>query len=147
VRMGLMGFTMGIPPPPPLGGGGGLARSMPTNPPTLSIRRQHTDERRLRYRRRQALRYRHRWDRRRRCCRCTHRRTPLARWWRGWRLRSADQSSNSCVQSSAKTTWTQEKKAEKRKIILRKSLTAQPWREYNGVSQGDTPPPPPGGGG
>ena len=89
--------------------------------PTLSIRRQRTGESRLRHRRTPALRHRRRWDRHRRC-RCTHRRTPLARRWRGWRLRSADQSSNSCVQSSAETMWTQEKKAEKRKKTLQKSL-------------------------
>ena len=34
------------------------------------------------------------------------------------------------------------KKQKKEKKVLRKSLTAQPWREYNGVSQGDTPLPP-----
>lgn len=66
--------------------------------PTLSIRRQRTGERRLRHRRRQALRHRRRWDRRRRC-RCTHRKILRARRWRGWRLRSADQSLNSCVNS------------------------------------------------
>ena len=104
------------PPPPPPGGrgGGGLAGCVPTHPPTLSIRRQRTGERPLRHRRRQALRHRRRWDRHRRC-RCTHRRTPLARRWRGWRLRSADQSSNSCVKTSVENSWTQEKKAEKRK--------------------------------
>ncbi len=66
--------------------------------PTLSIRRQRTGGSRPRHHRRQALRHHRRWGRCPRC-RCTHRRTPRARRWRGWRLRSADQSSNSCVQS------------------------------------------------
>jgi len=113
---------------------------MPTHPSTLSIRRQRTGERRLQHRRRQVLRHRRRWDRRRRC-RCTHRRTPLARRWRGWRLRSADQSSNSCVQSSAETMWTQEKKAEKRKKTLQKSLDNVRSAWYHRAT------PPRGGGG
>ena len=36
---------------------------------------------------------------------------------------------------------------KKKKNCAEKVLTTSPSREYNGVSQGDTPPPPPGGGG
>ena len=137
------------PPPPPLGGEGGwgLARPVPTYPPTFSIRRQRIGSRRLRHRRRQALRHRRRWDHRPRCrCprfRCTHRRTPRARRWRNWRLRSADQSLNSYVQSRLETFQTQEKNAEKRKKnYAKKSLTQPTAHEYNGVSRRDTPTPP-----
>jgi len=72
----------------------------------LSIRRQRIGSRRLRHRRRQALRHRHRLGRCPRRCprfRCTRHRTPRARRWRGWRLRSAGQSLNSCVQTRAES--------------------------------------------
>ncbi len=115
------------PPPPPGGGGGGgaLARPVPTYPPTLSIRRQRIGSRRLRHRRRQALRHRRRLGRCPPCCprcRCTHRRTPRARRWRNWRLRSAGQSLNSCVKSRLETFRTQEKNAKKEKKICKKKL-------------------------
>ena len=115
------------PPPPPLGGEGGwgLARPVPTSPPTLSIRRQRIGSRRLRHRRRQALRHRRRLGRCPPCCprfRCTRHRTPRVRRWRNWRLRSADQSLNSYVQSRLETFQTQEKNAEKRKKIMQKKL-------------------------
>ena len=112
----------------------------------LSIRRQRIGSRRLRHRRRQALRHRRRLGRCPPCCprcRCTHRRTPRARRWRNWRLRSADQSLNSYVQSRLETFQTQEKNAEKRKKnYAKKSLTQPTAHEYNGVSRRDTPTPP-----
>jgi len=104
------------PPPPPWGGEGGwgLARPVPTYPPTFSIRRQRIGSRRLRHRRRQALRHRRRLGRCPLCCprfRCTRHRTPRVRRWRNWRLRSAGQSLNSYVQSRLETFQTQEKNA------------------------------------
>ena len=143
---------MGYPPPPPRGGRG-LAGCVPTYPPTLSIRLQRIGSRRLRHRHRQALRHRHRLGRCPRCCprsRCTRHRTPRARRWRGWRLRSAGQSLNSCVQSSAENSWIQEKNAEKRKKnCAKKARHHQQRMSIMGYPKGipPPPPPPPGGGG
>ncbi len=140
-----------LPPCPPRGGRGGGQNPCQKNPfrdltfttgTHPAPRRRGTCASRRRDRRRRVPRNLRGWGRSRRC------RTLRARRWRGRRCRTERQSSNSCVQSRAKTVWAQEKSSKKSSFFCKKCLDgANGARVQWGIPRGYPLPPPGGGGG